>query len=100
MKILVITQEISRQSPVLGFFHGWLAAFSKRFESITAVCLKKGDYDLPANVSVFSLGKEEWTAPVVFGNETVWLLGAITLEHMGLILDPINRKLLSLPLTI
>ena len=59
MKILVITQEISRQSPVLGFFHGWLAAFSKRFESITAVCLKKGDYDLPANVSVFSLGKED-----------------------------------------
>ena len=48
----------------------------------------------------FSLGKEEWTAPVVFGNETVWLLGAITLEHMGLILDPINRKLLTLPMTI
>ena len=48
----------------------------------------------------FFIGKDNMTAPVVFGNEDVWLLGATTLENMGFVLDPINRKLLSLPLTI
>jgi predicted aspartyl protease len=38
------------------------------------------------------------TAPVVFGDEGVYLLGATTLEVMGLILDPINRKLEKLPM--
>jgi predicted aspartyl protease len=40
------------------------------------------------------------TAPVVFGNPGVYLLGATTLEVMGLILDPINRKLEKLPMLI
>lgn len=38
------------------------------------------------------------TAPVVFGDEGVYLLGATTLEVMGMILDPINRKLERLPM--
>lgn len=38
------------------------------------------------------------TAPVVFGDAGVYLLGATTLEVMGLILDPINRKLEKLPM--
>ena len=48
----------------------------------------------------FAIGKENMTAPVVFGDEEVWLLGATTLENMGFILDPINRQLKSLPLTL
>ena len=58
MKLLVITQKVSKNDPLLGFFHGWLVEFSKHFESIVAVCLEKGDYDLPANIKVLSLGKE------------------------------------------
>jgi clan AA aspartic protease len=38
------------------------------------------------------------TAPVVFGEEGVYLLGATTLEAMGVILDPVNRKLEKLPM--
>ncbi len=38
------------------------------------------------------------TAPVVFGDKDVFLLGATTLEAMGLMLDPINRKLEKLPM--
>lgn len=43
---------------------------------------------------------KEWgrTAPVVFGDEGVYLLGATTLEAMGLILDPVNRTLEKLPM--
>ena len=38
------------------------------------------------------------TAPVVFGEDDVYLLGVTTLEAMGLVLDPLNRKLLNLPM--
>jgi len=40
----------------------------------------------------------ERTAPVVFGEKGVYLLGSTTLEVMGLVLDPINRKLEQLPM--
>ena len=59
MRILFITQKIDKRDAVLGFVHGWLHAFSRCFEKITAVCLEKGEYDLPTNVEVFSLGKEK-----------------------------------------
>src|SRR3989344_7151474 len=58
MKLLIITQKVDRDDPVLGFFHGWLAKFAEKFESVSVICLQKGVYDLPSNVQVFSLGKE------------------------------------------
>lgn len=58
MKILILTQIVDKNDPVLGFFHDWLLEFSKRFEKVTVICLKKGSFDLPKNVQVFSLGKE------------------------------------------
>lgn len=39
-------------------------------------------------------------APVIFGDEGVYLLGATTLEALGMILDPINRKLKPLPMVL
>ena len=48
----------------------------------------------------FEYKKEKATSPVVFGDNGVFLLGAVTLETFGLILDPINRKLRGLPMLI
>lgn len=45
--------------PVLGFFHLWLEVFSKNCERLTVICLEKGEYHLPENVKVYSLGKED-----------------------------------------
>ncbi|MCR4334671.1 MAG: glycosyltransferase family 4 protein [Patescibacteria group bacterium] len=59
MKILIMTQKVDMNDDVLGFFHGWLKEFSKYFSKITVICLGKGEYDLPQNIKVFSLGKEE-----------------------------------------
>lgn len=59
MKILIITQVVDTEHPILGFFHNWIAEFAKNFEKVTVVCLFKGKYDLPDNVKVVSLGKEE-----------------------------------------
>lgn len=58
MKVLILTQKIDKNDPVLGFFHGWVEEFSRRFESIIVICLQKGEYALPSNVKVMSLGKE------------------------------------------
>lgn len=57
MRLLILTQAVDRNDPVLGFFHGWLREFSKNFELIEVVCLKVGSHTLPQNVRVHSLGK-------------------------------------------
>lgn len=58
MKILIITQKVDQNDDVLGFFHGWIAEFAKHAEQVTVVALGVGDYNMPNNVRVFSLGKE------------------------------------------
>ncbi len=58
MRILVITQKIDKNDKVLGFFHGWLKELSQKFESVEVICLEKGEFDLPKNTTVYSLGKE------------------------------------------
>jgi glycosyltransferase involved in cell wall biosynthesis len=66
MRLLVITQKIDRADPVLGFFHRWVEEFSKRLKTVVVVCLQKGDYDLPGNVAVLSLGKEKWKSTLKY----------------------------------
>ncbi len=58
MKLLVFTQVVDKNHSTLGFFHGWLQELSLRFESVQVVCLEMGEYDLPSNVHVHTLGKE------------------------------------------
>lgn len=58
MRILVFTQKVDKNDPVLGFVVSWLREFSLKFQSVEVICLEKGDFDLPNNVTVYSLGKE------------------------------------------
>ncbi len=58
MKLLIYTQKVDKNDVVLGFFHEWILEFSKKCQSVKVICLNKGEYDLPENVEVFSLGKE------------------------------------------
>lgn len=48
----------------------------------------------------FSFRGKQRTAPVIFGDPDIYLLGATTLENMGLILDPISRELKPLPMVV
>lgn len=59
MKLLIVTQVVDRADPYLSFFHGWLEELAQHYEHIHVICLKRGDYALPANVAVHSLGKED-----------------------------------------
>lgn len=58
MKLLIITQKVNKDDPILGFFHRWLIEFAKHVELLTVICLEKGEHTLPENVQVLSLGKE------------------------------------------
>lgn len=58
IKILIITQKVDNKDPVLGFFHRWTEEFAKHAEYVTVIALGVGEYHLPTNVRVFSLGKE------------------------------------------
>lgn len=59
MKLLIATQVVDRNDDVLGAFHQWIRRFAEVFESIEVICLRKGAIELPPNVRVHSLGKEE-----------------------------------------
>jgi len=58
MRLLIVTQKVDKNDPILGFFHRWIEEFAKHCESIIVICLEKGEYNLPDNVRVLSLGKE------------------------------------------
>src|SRR3989344_7009072 len=58
MQLLIITQTVDKNDPILGFFHRWIEEFAKNFEKVTVICLEMCEHHLPKNVKVLSLGKE------------------------------------------
>jgi len=51
--------------------------------------------------AIYMYADEKGHAPVIFGEKgDSNLLGAVTLESLGLILDPIKRRLLNLPMVL
>lgn len=59
MKLLIIAQKVDANDDNLGFFCRWLERFSYRLEKVYAVGLVTGKHNLPANTTVYSLGKEK-----------------------------------------
>lgn len=66
MKLLITTQAVDKNHPILGFFHGWILEFAKHFERIDVICLLEGEHNLPAHVHVHSLGKEEEVSNITY----------------------------------
>ncbi len=66
MKLLILTQKVDRADANLGFFHKWLEEFSTHAEQVTVITLEKGEYTLPSNVKVLSLGKEEHKSRLMY----------------------------------
>jgi len=57
--ILVITQKIDKDDSILGFFHTWICKLAGKVEYLTIITQEIGNYDLPENVKIYSLGKEK-----------------------------------------
>jgi len=79
MRVLVLTQAVDTDDLYLGFFHSWLAAFSKTFDHVRVVCLKQGRHQLPANIVIHSLGKESGASRVRY----VFRFYAYIWKHRG-----------------
>ncbi len=58
MRLLVITQTIDEDDPVLGFFVGWIRKLAERASSVHVVTQSEGPHGWTAGVQVHSLGKE------------------------------------------
>lgn len=66
MRLLIVTQAIDLDDPVLGFFHAWVAALARHVTHLEVVCLRLGRHTLPENVRVHSLGKEKLQSRFVY----------------------------------
>lgn len=66
MKLLVLTQKVDNNDGVFGFFHNWIEKMAAKFETVEVICLELGDYSLPSNVKVRSLGKEKIKSKIKF----------------------------------
>ncbi len=58
MNLLVVTQKVNKNDSNLGFFCVWIEKLAAQVDHLYVVCLEKGGYNLPSNVTVLSLGKE------------------------------------------
>jgi glycosyltransferase involved in cell wall biosynthesis len=64
MKLLIVTQVMDEKHPALGFFVRWVREFAQHCEKVTVLCLEMGEYSLPENVEVVSLGKDSGVGKV------------------------------------
>jgi len=64
--ILIVTQVLDRQHPILGFFHRWVLEFASHYEHVTVLALQVGEYELPSHVNVLSLGKNEGKGRLIY----------------------------------
>ncbi|MEK9186570.1 MAG: glycosyltransferase family 4 protein [Patescibacteria group bacterium] len=58
-KILFITQKVDKNDDILGVYHEWIKNLASKVEQVSVICLYRGYVELPANVQVYSLGKEQ-----------------------------------------
>lgn len=57
--LLIITKKVDKNDQLLGFFIDWIYCFAQKFDKIIVLCLEKEEFNLPNNVKVISLGKDE-----------------------------------------
>lgn len=91
MKLLIVTQKVDKNDDVLGFFHGWIAEFAKHYEKVTVIALGVGEYDLPQNVEVFSLGKKQGNFQFSIFNSKIFKKLKYTLNFYKYIFSEINN---------
>src|SRR5215207_4259185 len=58
MRLLLFNLVTDADDPILGFTSRWISALAGRVESVDVVTMSAGRLELPANVRVFSVGKE------------------------------------------
>lgn len=57
MRLLIVTQAVDLDDPVLGFFHRWIEEFAKHYDNVEVICLRAGRFALPQHTSVHEIGR-------------------------------------------
>lgn len=73
-RLVVVTQKVDETDDLLGFFVGWLREFALHFDRVDVITLGKGEYQLPDNVYIYSLGKERSSSKIFWLPKMKWLL--------------------------
>ena len=73
MRLLIITQKVDINDDNLGFFHDWLKKFAS-LADINIVANYVGKYELPGNVKIYSLSKENGAGKIIKILKYQWLL--------------------------
>src|SRR3989338_8762744 len=73
MKLLIITQKVDINDDNLGSFHNWLKKLAEKAD-IFVIANYVGQYELPDNAKVFSLGKEIGVGKLVKIFKYQWFL--------------------------
>lgn len=61
LNVLMLTRRVDKADWLAGFAHGWVERLAQhpQVKHLTVICLELGEYDLPDNVTVYSMGKEQ-----------------------------------------
>ncbi|MDO8496908.1 MAG: glycosyltransferase family 4 protein [bacterium] len=97
MKLLIITQKVDKNDQLLGFFIDWIRKFSEKFEKVTVLCLEKGEFNLPDNVEVISLGKDRGYLKIRQLSTFYFLLSTLKYDAVFVHMNPIWVVLGGLP---
>src|SRR3989339_126077 len=73
MKLLIITQKVDINDDNLGSFHDWLKKMAEKAD-VFVIANYVGQYNLPENVKIFSLGKERRVGRLVKIFKYQWFL--------------------------
>ncbi|NQU83217.1 MAG: glycosyltransferase family 4 protein [Parcubacteria group bacterium] len=84
MKLLVITQKVDKNDPVLGFFYNWVREFAKRADRVFVIANEVGECDLQKNVEIFSLGKEKGYGKIKRYLNAIKLIKRLSKESDGI----------------
>ena len=64
MRLLYITYKVDSRDSLVGYVVGWINSLARRLTSVDVICLSSGEANLPANVRVHSLGKDQGTSRI------------------------------------
>jgi glycosyltransferase involved in cell wall biosynthesis len=65
MRLAMIITKVDSADSVYGSNIAWIRSLAQRVEHLTVIGMSVGDYQLPNNVSVFSMGKEKGAAKLI-----------------------------------
>lgn len=59
MHVLMLTRRVDQADWLAGFTHTWIERLARQVDFVDVICLELGTHDLPKNVRVQSMGKEQ-----------------------------------------